>query len=469
MSKLFENLPLPPVYYHGREASYWREDDAGSWIKINETAAKNFVADFGYLKRMEKDANCEADDCLLKLQSRQNVVFVGPLAGFDAGVHTMSGNLVLVTSSPRFIAAKAGEWPVLKKLLENMFVVGDLDQRPWFYGWVKTAMTSFRSRRWRASQLLALAGEPGSGKSLIQNLLTEMFGGRSAKPYRVMTGGTTFNSDLFGGEHLVLEDESESVDIRSRRHFAANIKSLLASWSQSCHAKHREALTLQPIWRMSISLNDDPERLLVLPPLDDDVRDKIIALKVAKKPMPMPTDTPELADRFWQTMVSELPAFLAFLETWTIPAEIADARYGVTAFQNPEIVEKLNELNPEDRLLELIDLQFFRNPMRRDPWTGSAAELERKLTGDDGKCQREAQRLLSWSAACGSYLARLAKADRPHTAGRVTARSSGGGVKTWTINPPSAVEEAADVPTTAQVQANPPRLPDEVKTKLGVG
>jgi len=88
MSKLFENLPLPPVYYHGREASYWREDDAGGWIKINETGAKNFAADFGYLKRLGKEANCEADDCLMKIQSRQNVAFVGPLAGFDAGVYT---------------------------------------------------------------------------------------------------------------------------------------------------------------------------------------------------------------------------------------------------------------------------------------------------------------------------------------------------------------------------------------------
>ena len=468
MTAIFEKLPLPPVYYHGREASYWREDDAGGWIKVNETGAKNFAADYGYMKRTEREANSEADDCLMRIQSRQNVAYVGSLAGFDAGVYPMSGSLVLVTSSPKFIKAKAGEWPVLKKLFENMFVDGELDQRPWFYGWIKTAMSSFRARRWRASQLLAMAGEHGSGKSLTQNLLTEIFGGRSVKPYRVMSGGTTFNADLFAGEHLVMEDETESVDIRSRRHFAAHIKSLLASRDQSCHGKHRDALTLQPIWRMSISLNEVPERLMVLPPLDDDVRDKIIALKVAKRPTPMPTDTPELAELFWKKMVSELPAFLAFLESWTIPADIADSRYGVRAYQNPEIVEKLNELNPEDRLLEIIDLQFFRNSLCREPWTGTAAELERRLTGDGAKCEREAGRLLGWSAACGSYLARLAKSDRLHIAGRVTARSGGGGIKAWTINPPSAAEPATVVPVTDTAPANPPALPAEVKTKLGL-
>lgn len=50
--KLFENLPLPPVYYHGREASYWREDDRGGWIKINESAVRLFVADHGYAKNL---------------------------------------------------------------------------------------------------------------------------------------------------------------------------------------------------------------------------------------------------------------------------------------------------------------------------------------------------------------------------------------------------------------------------------
>ena len=101
---------------------------------------------------------------------------------------------------------------------------------------------------------------------------------------------------------------------------------------------------------------------------------------------------------------------------------------------------------------------------------GTASELERKLAGDDGKSLREAQRLLSWPAACGSYLARLAKADRPHVAGRVTARPGGGGVKIWTIAPPSAAEVLAeatgDVPTTAQGPSSLPGVPEEVKARL---
>ena len=463
---LFEKLPLPPVFYHGREASYWREDDRGSWIKINEGAVRLFVADNGYAKKNDGGVNSEADECVMRIQSEQNVVYAAPLAGFESGEHEMNGKLVLVTESPKFLEPKAGEWPTLNRLFEGMFVDGEIDQRPYFYGWVKSGMLTFRSGVWKSSQMLALAGDAGSGKSLTQNLLTVMFGGRSAKPYQVMRGDTTFNSHLFAGEHLVLEDESESVDPRSRRHFAAVMKTLLCAKDQSCHGKNREAITLNPLWRMSVSLNDDPERLLVLPPLDDDVRDKIIALKVVKKAMPMNTSTPDEAELFWKTLVGELPAFLAYLETWSVPAELADTRYGIRAFQHPEIVEKLNATNSEDRLLELIDLTMLRG--RREPWTGSSAELERKLTDVQSGYHNEAKRLLGWNAACGAFLGRLAKCRREFVAGRVSSRTLRGRT-VWTINPPDPDVAPEDVWITPDADPTPPQeLGADVKASLGL-
>lgn len=468
--KLFEKLPLPPVFYHGREASYWREDARGGWIKINETAVRLFVADHGYAKKAADEVNAEADDCMLRIQESQNVAYAGPLAGHAAGVYDMAGNLVLVTKGPKFISPCAGEWPTLERLFAGMFVDGEVDQRPYFYGWVKAAMETFRSGNWRASQMLALAGDAGSGKSLTQNLLTEVFGGRSVKPYQFMRGGTEFNAHVFAGEHLVLEDESESVDPRSRKHFAAMMKTLLCGQDQNCHGKNREAIILRPLWRMTVSLNDDPERLLVLPPLDDDVRDKIIALKVMKRAMPMPTGTPAEADLFWKTLVNELPAFLAHLETWVVPADLADARYGIRSFHHPEIVEKLNATNGEDRLLELVDLVIFGNQFERNAWSGSAAVLERRLTDDECNYRHEAKRLFSWNSACGAYLGRLENSRREYVAGRVSSKIVHGRT-IWTITPPSH-EETAD-PGVMEPAATPsnlvPELSLEVKTKLGLG
>ena len=463
---LFEKLPLPPVFYHGREMNYWRANDRDQWMKINEGSVRLFVADHGYAKKNDGGVNSETDECVMRIQSEQNVVYAAPLAGYDAGSYEMNGKTILVTEGPKHIVPKAGDWPTLNRLFEGMFVDGEIDQRPYLYGWLKFGLATFRSGTWRGSQMMALAGDAGSGKSLTQNLITELFGGRCAKPYQFMRGGTEFNSQLFAGEHLMLEDESESVDMRSRRHFAAMMKTLLCGRDQSCHGKNREAVMLRPLWRMSVSLNFDPERLLVLPPLDDDVRDKIIALKVVSHEMPMRTETETEKELFWRTLVNELPAFAAFLETWNVPDDLRDDRYGVRAFQHPEIVERLNATSSEIRLLELIDLTIFKNQFERRPWAGLSAELERRLTDDQCAFRDEARRLLNWNAACGSYLGRLEKVREGYHAGRVTSRLIHGR-REWTIQPPARDEgETWIVPDGDGRPA--PRLGEDVRAGLGL-
>jgi hypothetical protein len=279
-----------------------------------------------------------------------------------------------------------------------------------------------------------------------------------------MMGQTQFNSHMFGAEHLMLEDEAESVDIRSRRHFAANIKTILTGRDQNCHAKHREALILNPLWRMSLSLNDDPERLQVLPPLDTDVRDKIIVLKVLKTRMPMPTGSPAADERFWARLVSELPAFLHYLEQWQVPEGLADDRYGIAAYQHPELVEKLEQTTPELRLLEFIDGELFHNPQtvlnhaRLEPWEGSSTTLETRLVNPPSKIIHEARKLLTWQNSCGTYLGRLEDSENRHIAGRVTSRKRHG-LTVWTIEPPRFPEPVIEPANAEPKEDNLPHPP----------
>src|SRR5947199_4251918 len=85
---------------------------------------------------------------------------------------------------------------------------------------------------------------------------------------------------------------------------------------QRCHAKNRVAISLAPFWRLSVTVNDEPENLMVLPPIDDSIEDKLIILRASKFMMPMPTVTLEQRKAFWQTLVEELPAFLYDLNQW---------------------------------------------------------------------------------------------------------------------------------------------------------
>jgi hypothetical protein len=56
--------------------------------------------------------------------------------------------------------------------------------------------------------------------------------------------------------------------------------------------------------------SNEPEHVLVLPPLTPDIRDKILILKIRKMPMPMPTHTPELEKIFWDNLSANPPTYL---------------------------------------------------------------------------------------------------------------------------------------------------------------
>lgn len=467
MSEIIEAIPLPPLYYYATDTSYWRQDGKSTWIKINESSAKNYIAECGYSKTATTTgSNSEVEGCLMKIQSQHNVAYVGPLAGYEAGVREMSGNLVLITTGPKWITPRSGEWSTLGRLFAGMLVEGSFDQRPYLYGWLKSARDSLLRGHWKASQLFAMAGPVGSGKSLTQNLITLMLGGRSTKPYQFMMGQTQFNSHMFKGEHQMLEDEAESIDICSRRHFAANIKTILTGRDQNCHGKNREALTLQPIWRMTLTLNDDPERLLVLPPFDADVRDKLIVLRVIKAAMPMCTGTVEADAAFWDQLVTELPAFLHFIDQYQVPVGLQDSRYGIAAYQHPDIVEKIQETTPEMKLLELIDYGLWHGAINPDAWEGSAGKLEKELTRDNSLVSYEARRLLHWTNATGSYLARLRDSTAEQAKGRVQSRKVNGST-VWVVlpirqpvPPPPALAKAPEAPT------QPPPIPAELRDRV---
>jgi hypothetical protein len=57
---------------------------------------------------------------------------------------------------------------------------------------------------------------------------------------------------------------------------------MLFAENQSGHGKAKDAITLYPFCRLMILVNDEPESLLILPPVDDSLDDKIMMLKVCE-------------------------------------------------------------------------------------------------------------------------------------------------------------------------------------------
>ena len=426
-SALALRAPRFAAYYDAGSRGYWIQNNESSWIEITESSAKRYIRHLGYSsKPAEGCLTSPLDEMLMEIQTERDVAWVGPLAGYKKGPTVAFGRRILVTDEARLIEPKDGPWPSIKCLVENLFG----HQTAFVNGWLKVALESLRSREFRPGQALAIAGERGCGKSLFQNqIVTPLLGGRSAKPYRYMSGGSDFNGDLFGCEHLMIEDEVASTDLRARRHFGSRIKDFVANETNSHHAKNRNAITLRPFWRVSISLNDEPENLMILPPIDESLADKLMLLKAAKKPLPMPTGTNEERRRFQETITGELPGFVHYLlnEHEIDPVHKCE-RYGIIHYHHPEMLGALDELSPEKRLAEVIDLALFKNPISEN-WKGTATELQRELLRTDF-C-RDAERILTFNNAAGTYLGRLAK---KHPARYIRRKVRG--QPYWRITPP---------------------------------
>jgi hypothetical protein len=402
-----QSLPKPRFHYDIGVRRYWAEDTTGTWIQISESSLLRHLLAAGFSSVPFKDGGpSPLEREIVRIQVESNVSFAGELAGYAKGIREICGRRILITASRKSIEPVAGEFPLLAQILDGMFNDPRQDQRPFVLGWLKHSLEALRAGRLRPAQVLAMAGARDTFKSSLQNLITLMLGGRAAKPYRYMAGLTHFNKDLFAAEHLMIEDEVASVGIRARRHFATRIKDFTVNEVQSCHAKGRDAISLRPFWRVTISLNDEPENLLILPPIDEGLADKIILLKVKPFAMPMATGTLEERQIFWNALVAELPAFLAYLETWQIAPQFMSQRFGINHYHHPEILGALDALAPETRLLALIDATVFENPFCYK-WQGTAAELERVLVSSS--MGFEARKLLDWENAAGTYLGRLAR------------------------------------------------------------
>jgi hypothetical protein len=430
------------VFYDSARKCYWIQNARNNWMEINETALKRYLCEAGYWsQRFHGEALSEVDAKIIEVQRHHDVNLAGPLAGYRSGLIEMCGNRILVTTAPKLILPQPGDCPLMETLLDNLFHLPEIDQRPYVKGWIKCAVESLSSGQFRPGQALVMAGERGSGKSLLQNIYTEILGGRSAKPHRYMTGATEFNGELFGAEHLCIEDDVASTQLQMRRTFGSRIKEFTVNRDQSWHAKNRQAMTLRPFWRLSISLNDEPENLLILPPLDESLVDKMMLLKAQKRPLPMPTDTLEQREAFWKALIAELPAFIWQLMRWEIPLELRCPRFGIKHYHHPELLAGIETLAPESRLLSLIDAVLFppedeevgRLRVRRDKPAviiRSAIEIERALLGSH-TFAREATQLLSWSGATGTYLGRLASKRPDRLKGVRKAQT-----RLWQINPP---------------------------------
>lgn len=406
------------------------------WSRWPEKKIINLLrSKFVRIKPREGELLSEAERVLLHtMEHRRLEQSILSLAGYRSGIYNMGGHRVLVRTSPRLIEPREGAFGTISTFLAGLL---GLDGALRLCCWLKIAYEALRDGKRRPGQALFLVGPPDCGKSRIQhNIITLILGGRSpADPKSFFFGRTDFNAEMVAAEHLLIEEIPSSSRHDVRVFFGERIKEIVANDTTRLHKKNRDAVTVSPCWRLSVSCNDNPEKLRCLPPLTEDLAEKLIMLKVAAVPQFWEefSNAPDPRQAFREAIEAELPAFVHHLVSMEIPERLQGRRYGVASFINDDLRHAMAEDEPHRQLLLLIDKHLFGDG-GRERWKGDAEDLKQKLCADDSPVRGSAARLLSgkYASFCGQLLSAIAH-ELPQ---RVSSHRSSES-RNWIINPPA--------------------------------
>lgn len=432
------DLPEVEIFFDARDSSYWYKLN-GHFCAFKKSDLKMILQTLGYsdFPSQKVPGLSIIDVPFHDAMQRRMVHFTGPLSGHRTGLfRDYSGNNCLITAeaNPRVFDKTPKKFPKPWRLINFMSELLPGDQLDYMTWWMKVGRVSQLLGDFRPGQAVVLAGKAGCGKSLMQNIVTEFFGGRVADPFRYMTGVTVFNRDICSAEHWQMSDPPTTTDMRTRLKFGDYLKDATVNRDFSVHGKGKDALCLMPVFhRITISVNDEPECLAVVPPMIDSIADKIFLFQCERASVG--SDRAEI----WSWVKEEIPLLWAHIDSLNlkdIPAELRDDRFGIRAWHHPKLLEELSALSAEIRLLQIYDQVFYSgNPATwESPTRRRAIEIEQVLRRSEYGFACE--KLLSYSGACGSHLGKLAKSMPERVQKHVLD-----GTSFWTIQPPSEVQQ----------------------------
>jgi len=391
-------------------------DKVSSWLRVNETSAIRFLVSLGTNpQKATEELQSEVKQTLLIAQTEHAIDFCGPRGGYMAGkVLNHNGEKFFVTSSPKLIEPKEGDFPTIKKLLGGLFG----EEEIYFLAWMKDTVEGLRSGARNTGKALVMVGPRNCGKSFVQkHIITPLNGGRVADPYLFMSGGSVFNDSLAGCEHWAIEDQGHT-DSESRKDLAVAIKQAVANDGIAYHPKGKALKVVQAFRRLSISLNDEAKYLAVLPSMDPSLEDKLLLLHAHKGGIPEDHGDLEIQKAYAAKIKGELPAFLHYLLNLEIDPKYK-GRFGVADYKNPEILRMMEAMEPEFQALEYIEELWNEeiNKKRFGRVEGTTSWILSCLL--ESGVGRQVQALCRGSTrAFGRYLASLAK-KRPD---KITSR-----------------------------------------------
>lgn len=474
-SQAFETQSgLEEYYFEETTRQFWLVNEAGEWVSLAEGGFRRHLKKRGLRdKPIPGQLISQCDETISKVEKEHRVAFAGELAGWKKGLHRITGSSVLISKSPELIELKKGEWPMLRAVLEGLFIGEEpslqeggestkIDQLDRWFGWHQHLMQCYYDGTIAPGLALCIAGERNCGKTMLSTILSWCLGDRVSKPYDFMIGRDNFNRDMFSATLQLVDDENADTRIDARLKFGAQIKKMTANAAAKLRAMHKDGLTLSVLHRLMVLVNLEANRLMVMPPVDSDIIDKLLMLKAYTRPapaapitldtpaqqacwpMPMPTRTEAEKAAFRARLRAELPAYLWWLLfEYKMPSHVAGGRFCVQHWQHPQILERLQQFSPHVRIWQLImqsDVVFTEyvggdadTPAERKDrpeWSGTATELYNLLVGESSKLSQHDRRSVPDPAWLGQRL----EACREHFGIAVCDTKRTAKAKTWILH-----------------------------------
>jgi len=421
------------VYFEslGRSGVFWHPNADGEWVSDSSTEFDDYLLAAGVdPNRPEKGVLSELKRVKQHIRDYYRVDFVGALAGYPAGFRFVNGYRVLITQPPRWIEPQAEPGcPTILDFIDGMFAPGDgdnIDQRPFFFGWLKHALLGLEENRRPdgtndalRGMAFILVGDKASGKTfLTKKIIRPLLGNRECKPYRYFYGEEKFNGSFVSSELWVCDDEQSARDGKSRSVFSANVKGAVADPTYRIRGMHKDEVALDIFRRLIILCNREPERIQALPQLDSDMDDKVMILSARNTPFPVDNQTMEERREVDRLFAEELPSFAYWLlSVWEDETGATKAtpgsplRFGVQPFHHPDVKQCLFDVSAEFHIWEQIKRTLFPSRELCSVWNEhlSASELlERLKDSDSPLTNRERDKLPSGEAVFGKIINKIA-------------------------------------------------------------
>lgn len=367
--------------YHYDGKNYFIEENNRSFIVAGkEEALLDIQCRHGLSNRRGRNENVsEAQRALFMIHTNKRVEAAVPFAFVKSRIVTHEGHRYFNTATQRPLAyaddhQKWGEnFPKIAEWLEGMFGKKQLKHQ---LDWLAYAYQNAVEGDPRKGHAHLLVGPPNCGKTLYNTvILGGLFGGHM-KASEYLVGKTDFNDHLFESGLWTVDDEAPSASTSVHTSFTAKIKEFVANDTFVVSAKFKKSGRVYWRGRLSITLNDDPVSLRLLPDLDMSIMDKLMIFYCKS--------FKGFTSGFKETVVSELPYLARYLYDYEIPSDRVDVRFGVKAYANPDVVAMHRADSRYAHIIELLHIFRKMHLNEGDEWEGTCSELMMLLGKMDG-------------------------------------------------------------------------------------